>query len=883
VPPEPARWIYWLFRVARFRVSEAELGDMQEEYARGNRSAFWLIRQILSAIRKPQPDVVFNERRTGMLSNFWSDLRYTLRTFRRNPGFAVAALVPIALGIGINTGVVSILNNVAFRSLPAPNPTELVNVYQEFQGVKKRRVHGARIMFSMPEYREYRDATRTLSGLAAYSMPWKVTLGGESPRELEGMLVTCNFFDVLERRPAIGIGFTNANCDSPSAPPAVVLSHAAWTSAFAANPDIIRQTIMLNGHSVAVVGVAPEGFDGLELTRAAFFATTSLARGQLERVPILLDFQGDPQLSWLTLLGRRKRDADVSQVRAELAVIAGQIDRQQPGRTTVVNVVPSTALAFPHARREFFSVAAIIILAFGLVLLIACANVANVLLARAANRTREIATRLSLGASRGRLIRQLLTESLAIALLGGAAGSLLAWWSFQMLVAHLSSDLSGDIPQLRIDAYPDLTALCFALGLIAIAALVCGMVPAIQASKPDLQRAMKQGEADAGGQKAGWLRGTLIAVQISVCMVLLISAGLLLRALYAAHTIDPGFDYRNVAVVSYALRGPGWDDARVAAFQGQLMERIRSLPGAQSVAHASKVPLSPGRQQATFRLSVEGDELLVDTNDVSPEYFSLLGIPILRGRNFTATELQGASRAVIVSEATARRYWRGQNPVGRIIVMGAVALEIVGVAKDAHVTHVAETESSYMYLPAGPSAQRGLRMLVRSQTDFAALARGITARTRELDPELVVRVTRLEGNLEYWRGRSRLTAGLSGALSLLALLLALVGVYGVVAYVVNRRRREVGIRLALGATARDVQHLIIRQTSRPIAIGVVIGVAAAAAASRALESVLFGISPFDPIALIGAASFLVSVAVVATILPTRAALKVDPVTALRCE
>ena len=856
---------------------------MQEEYASGNRSGFWLVRQVLSAVRSPQPQVAFNERRTEMLSNLWSDLRYTFRTFRRNPGFAVAALVPIALGIGINTGVFSILNNVAFRSLPVPDPTELVNVYQEFQGVKKRRVHGARIMFSMPEYREYRDATRTLSGLAAYSMPWKVTLGGESPRELEGMLVTCNFFDVLELRPTIGIGFTNANCDSPSAPPAVMLSHAVWTSTFAADPDIIRQTITLNGQSVAVVGVAPEGFDGLELTRAAFFASTSLARGQLDAVPIFLDFQGDPQLSWLTLLGRRKRDADVSQVRAEFAVIAGQIDRQQPGRTTVVNLAPSTALAFPHARREFFSVAAIMIAAFGLVLLIACANVANVLLARAANRTREIATRLSLGASRGRLIRQLLIESLVIAFLGGAAGSLLAWWSFRMLFAYLPSDLPGGISQLRINAYPDLTALCFALGLIVITALVCGMAPAIQASKPDLQRAMKQGEADAGGQRVGWLRGTLIAVQISVCMVLLISAGLLLRALYAAHTIDPGFEYRNVAVVSYALRGPGWDDAGVAAFQRQLMERIRALPGAQSVAHASMVPLSPGRHQDTFRLSAEGDEFLVDTNNVSPEYFSLLSIPILRGRNFTATELQGRSRAVIVSEATARRYWPGLDPVGRTILMGAEPFEIVGVAKDAHVAHVAETESSYMYLPAGPSAQRGLRMLVRSETDFAALARAITAATHELDPALVVLVNRLERNLEYWRGRSRLAAGLSGALCLLALLLALVGVYGVVSYVVTRRRREVGIRLALGATARDVQHLMVRQTFRPIGIGAVIGIVAASAASRALESALFGISPLDPIAFVGAAFFLVGVAVVATVLPTRAALNVNAVTALRYE
>jgi predicted permease len=848
---------------------------MQEEFASGNHSSFWLVRQILSTIRKTQSQVTFDERRPEMLSNFWSDIRYTLRIFRRNPGFAVAAVVPIALGIGINTGVFSVLNNVAFRPLPAPNPTELVSVYQEFQGVQKRRVRGARMMFSTPEYRVYRGTTRTLSGVAAYSMPWTVTLGGQSPQEIEGVLVTCNYFDVLQLRPAIGTGFSSGNCDTRSGPPAVVLSHVLWTRAFAADPEIVGKTITLNGQPVAVVGVAPEGFDGIELTKAAFFASTSLQQG----------FNEDPQLSWLTLLGRRERGADISQVRAELTVVAGQIDRQQPGRTTVLNVAPATSLTFPVARREFFSLAAVVMAAFALVLLIACANVANVLLARAAGRTKEIAVRLSVGASRGRLVQQLLTESLTIALAGGIAGSLLAWWSFQMLLARLPSYLPGDIPQPRIDAHPDLTVLWFGLGLTVITALVCGMVPAIRASKPELHTAMNQDGADFG-RRAGWLRGTLITVQISVCMVLLISAGLLLRALYAAHTIDPGFDYRNVAVVSPALRGPSYDDARVAAFQRQFMERIRSLPGVELAAQVSKVPLSPGRQQATFRLPHQQDEIVVDLNSVSPEYFSLLRIPIARGRTFTAAELQGAPHAVIVSEATARRYWPGQDPVGRFILMGAdrdAPLEVVGVAKDAHVSHVAETESSYMYLPAGPTAQRGLRALVRSDTDFGALARSISAAGRELDPELVVRVDRLEGNIEYWRGRSRLTASLSGALSLLALLLAMVGVYGVVSYVVSRRRREVGIRLTLGATARDVQQLIIRQTLRPIVIGVVIGVAAAAAASRTLESVLFGISPFDLIAFTAAALFLVSVAVVAALLPTREALRVDPVTALRYE
>jgi predicted permease len=806
-----------------------------------------------------------------MLSNFWSDIRYTLSSLRRNPGFAAAALVPIALGVGINTGVFSILNNVAFRPLPAPNPTELVSVYQDFQGGQKRRVHGARMLFSTPEYRVYRDGTRTLSGLAAYSRPWTFTLGGQSPQELEGVLVSCNYFDVLQQWPSVGTGFTKGNCDAPGAPPGVVLSHALWTRAFNANPGIVGQTITLDGQPATIVGVGPTGFDGIDLKKAAFFASSTLQPA----------FNEDAQLSWLTLLGRQARGVDLAHVRAELAVIAAQIDGQQPGRTTALNVAPATTLSFPTARRDFFSLAGVLIASFALVLLVACANVANVLLARAAGRTREVAIRLSVGASRGRLIRQFLTESLTIAFVGGTAGSLLAWWSFQLLLVRLPFYLPGDISQPRIDASPDLTVLLFGLGLTIVTALVCGLAPALQASKPDLQIAVRQ--ETGSGQTAGRLRGTLIAVQISVCMVLLISAGLLLRAVYAAHTIDPGFQYRNVAVVSYALRAPAYDDARAAVFQRQLLERIKALPGVDSAAQVSNVPLSPGHQQASFRLPHQPEDLDVDVNNVSPEYFSLLGIPIVRGRTFEDAELQGPSRVVIVSEATARRYWPGQDPVGRLIEMEGGQLEVVGIAKDAHVLELAEIGSSYMYLPAGSTAQRRLWALVRSETDFVALARTISAAARELDPELVIDVNRLEASLDYWRIRARLTASLCGVLTLLALVLTLVGVYGVVSYMVTRRRREFGIRLTLGATPRDVQRLVVLQTLRPIAVGVAIGIAGAAAASQELRAVLFGISRFDPIAFVGAALFLAGVALAAALVPTRDALRVDPATALRYE
>jgi predicted permease len=378
----------------------------------------------------------------------------------------------------------------------------------------------------------------------------------------------------------------------------------------------------------------------------------------------------------------------------------------------------------------------------------------------------------------------------------------------------------------------------------------------------------------------------LLGVQAAVCMILLISAALLMRALYSAQTSDPDFQYRNVTVVSFALRGGQYeDDGKVARFQHQLLERISALPGVDGIAQVRKIPLSPGRYQSMLKLPGQDQWYEVNVNTVSPSYFSLLEIPLLRGRPFTAADLDESSRSAIITEATARRYWPGEDPIGRPLVMALgpdreVTLEIIGVAGDAQVSQLAATDSSYLYLPASPEAQRGLGLIVRSQLDFAALAPAIRSTARDLDPDLVVRVYRLEENLEFWRTGSRLVAGLSGSISILALLLAALGVYGVVSYVVTRRRREVGIRMTLGATGRDVQRLFLRQTLRPVVNGGAIGIAAAAAVSRILESVLFGISPYDPVAFVGAPLFLLAVAAAASVIPTREALKVDPLVTL---
>jgi predicted permease len=424
----------------------------------------------------------------------------------------------------------------------------------------------------------------------------------------------------------------------------------------------------------------------------------------------------------------------------------------------------------------------------------------------------------------------------------------------------------------------------FGLAITVATAMLCGIVPALRASKQELHGAMKQDSAQMKARPGGWLRGALISIQVAVCMVLLISSALLLRALQATYSLDPGFKYQNVAVVSVDLRGPQYSDATAEVFRKQMIEQLASLPGVRAVAQVSKVPLSPGRSQGTFRLPAQEQTHEFDVNAVSPDYFAVLGLPIVRGRTFTRAELDRGARAAIVTEATARRFWPGQDPVGRTIVAASspeTVLEIVGVVRDAHMSNVANTESTYLYLAAGPSVQRRLTLLVRGETDFDPLARSIGSMIKTLDAGLLAQVQPLRANLDFWRTVSRSVAVLSGSLSALALGLASIGVYGVVSYTVTRRRREVGIRMALGASPRAVQALVLRETLRPIGAGVLLGVLAAAASSQLLERGLFGISPFDPVAFAAAAIFMLTVATMATVLPTRNALKVDPVDALR--
>jgi predicted permease len=737
-------------------------------------------------------------------------------------------------------------------------------------------------MFSVPEYRTLRDGTRSLSGLAAFTRYWTVTLGGDAPREVNGALVSCNYFDVLRIAPALGPGFTAANCDAPDAPPAVVLSHSLWTAAFASDRDIVGRTIPLNGRAVTVAGVAPEGFGGIDLAQVSFFVPLSMqdVLRPDER------FYLDPDTSWLTLVGRRTEGTTTAQVRAELGLVARMIDRQQPGRTTTLIVEPARALSMPQARHDIFQLAAVVSAAFGLVLLIACANVANLLLARGAVRQKEIAVRLSLGVGRGRLVRQLMTESLLIAGAGTIVGSLLARWSFQGLLALFVSLAPGQIPALRLDAGLNLHVIAFAIAIAGVTTLAFGLVPALQASRLDIQTLLNRDTAGAGRRATGWLRGALIGVQAAVCTILTIAAALLLRAAYVTETLDPGFAYRDVAVVSFDTRGMGYEPQQAVTFRRALIDRVQGLPGVASIAEAGKTPLSAGDMQTAVRRTAGDAWQEIDFNIVSPEYFAVVHVPIVRGRTFTAAERVTGANAVIVTEATARRFWPGEDAIGRTLRMALDpdrdrALEVVGVAADAQVARIADTTTPCMYLPADAASADARHLLVRSAGDPAALGRSVRAIARELAPGLVVSVAPLEQNLDLWRGLSRVIAGVSGSLSVLALLMAAVGIYGVVAFVVSRRLREMGIRMILGAALGDVRRLILRQTLRPVVLGLIAGMAGAAAVSRVLDSVLFGVSPLDPVSFAAAPLLLLVIAIAAGLTPTRRLLAIEPAAVLR--
>jgi macrolide transport system ATP-binding/permease protein len=820
------------------------------------------------------------------LEQLLQDARFGLRTLWRSPGLTIAAVLAIALGIGVNVGVFSVLNGLALRLLPIPHAEQIVSLNQIFHGRFTRNTHNGANRFSYAEYLDYRDHNHVFTGLVAYDDSIQATLAGGTARQVLGTAASCNYFDVLSEHPAQGRGFVNSDCAAPGENAVVVVSNDFWRGSFAADPSLVGKRITLNRNAYTVVGIAPPGFTGTEPIASAFWVPITMQK-------ILepgLDRLADDNLSWLALLGRTQPGITMQQVHADLEVIAGRLDQRRPGRTTSLAVGKATFFSSPEEREFLLPAASVVLAAFALVLLIACANVANLLLARATVRHKEIALRLSIGASRWRLVRQLLTESLLLALAGGLLGSLIAFWSSRTIVRLVTSHLPKDLPSnLTLNVAADMRVFAFALLLTLLTGVAFGLIPALQCSRLDLNTAVKgEGTSSVSGTRSGrFLRNALVSAQVAVCMVLLLAAGLLLRGLYYAQTVDPGFEEKNVAQMYLNLRAQGYDERRATAFIARLRERIAALPEVVEVAQAECAPLSHDISGGGFTIPGRADKIGIEYNHVSPNYFSVVGIPIVRGRGFTATEGLNPS-GVIVTESTAQRLWPGEDPLEKTLrgyTEGETGAEfsVIGVAKDAQVSHLGKLDTSYLYFPAGPQDDSRSYVLVRYATGFKDVSNGIRQAVRSLDPDVSVDVIKLEDNLEIWRAPSRIVAALSGALGVLALLLASIGVYGMVSYSVSRCVREIGIRIAVGATGADVVRLVLRQAMRPVLIGALVGIVLCAGVSQVLSSMLFGLSAHDPIAFICVPVFLLAVALIASSIPARRAMRVDPMIALRCE
>jgi len=819
------------------------------------------------------------------LEQLLQDVRFGIRTLLRTPGLTVAAVMAIALGIGINVGIFSVLNGLALRLLPLPRAHELVSVNQifHFQGRGDRSIHNDSSWFSYSEYLDYRDHNHVFDGLVAYEPFVEATLRGVDARQVLGTAASCNYFSVLIEHPAYGRGFVESDCAGRGSNAVAVLSDDLWRGKFAADPALVGKKIILNQTAYTVIGIARPGFTGTEPIPSAFWVPITMQQA-LEPGR---DRLSDDNMSWLAMLGRIRPGVTMQEVRADLGLIAGRRDHGHTGpkRTTSLAIHAATFFSSPEQRSTLIPIASVICAAFALVLLIACANVANLLLARDSTRQKEIALRLSMGAGRWRLVRQLLTESLLLSLAGGTVGSVIAFWSFIRITELVTSHLPKGFPPLAVNVGPNLQVLAFALALSLFTGIAFGLLPALRSSRPDLNTAIKgDGTQFGAGKKGGrLLLNTLVGSQVAVCMTLLLAAGLLLRGLYQAQTIDPGFEIKGVATMFMDLGRQGYDRTRATEFMRQFRDRIQDLPGVTAVAQAECAPLSHDFSGSQFTIPGRTGTFPFEYNHISPAYFALLGIPIVRGRNFRPGEAHDA-QGIIVTESTARRMWSGQDPLGKALrEESGREYFVIGVAKEAQVAHLGRSDTNYLYFPAGPEEDSRSYVMVRYSIRFMDVAKSIREVAQSIDPNVSVDVSRLEDYLEIWRAPSRIVAALSGALGALALLLCSIGVYGMVSYSIGRSVREIGIRMALGADGAKVMRHLLWQAMRPVLIGGIVGVVLSAAVSGVLSSMMFGLGTHDPIAFISVPIFLLGVAFVATFIPGRRALQVDPMVALRCD
>ncbi|HKW55991.1 MAG TPA: ABC transporter permease [Candidatus Acidoferrum sp.] len=808
------------------------------------------------------------------------DARYGFRMLSKNRGATAAVIIALALGIGVNTTVFSFVNALLLRP-PAlvKAPERLLEVW-----LHNPRSSGAEgyLPLTYPDYVYHRDHNQSFEGMLAFDGDPHLVIWNRSGegQVVLGQLVSGNFFSLIGVNAVLGRTIS-AQDDRPTNPqPVVVLGHGFWRQNFRSDPAIIGKTLVLNGTSYSVIGVAPAGFAGLLVGfEPDFWAPLTMVAQVTRDTGRLSNWQGH----WLFAAGRLKPDASLSGARAEASVLEHQIETGHPElkRNLDATVFPATLIPGPY-RIYVSGFSALLMTVFGLVLLIACANVASFLLARATVRAREMAVRSALGAGRGRLIRQMLVESTLLSLLAGLAGLILAYWAAPLLVALKPASLPITL-RLPIDW----RVLAFTLMVSLICGVAFGLAPAFRSTKVQVASNLKD-ERQAAGYRKSRLRSFLIAGQIATCTILLVGATLCVRSLRNASSIDPGFNTQHVIAATLDPGSLGYSEAQVRSFYDQLSEHVRALPGVTAASFTDHLPLGTNREQGSLTDVAhsevsKSDALSADILRVAPDYFQTMGISLLRGRDFTSPENVQSSGVAIINEALSKRFWKNQDPIGRRMnFFGAKSsMEVIGVVPTGKYRTLGEDPTPVVYLPQ----LRARRTLVaRTSGDPAIALESIRHEIYAVDPKIAA--TDLETMQQYMSlplFPARTTGLLLGVSGGMALALTVIGLFGVISYIVFQRTHEIGVRMALGAQRRDILSLVVRHGLVLTVIGLVIGLGIAFAATRFLSSLLYGIAPTDPTTFIGVALLLCLVTALACYLPARRAMRVDPVVALRYE
>ncbi len=816
------------------------------------------------------------------MHDFVQDLRFAFRQMARKPGLTLFAVLSLALGIGANSSIFSLVNAILFRELPAVRPEELVDVFSGREGEYQYAT------WSYPDYVDARQWNKVFTEFAAINITLATFDDGKKTELLFGEQVTGNLFRMYGIEPTIGRGFRPEEDVTLGTHPVVVLGHRCWTERFEADPKIVGKAIKLNGQFLTVIGVAPEIFKGSFPGLVSDFWVPMHVGAAMASLNSLTE-RGSRSLF---AKARLAPGITIEEAQSQMTALTGRLRKAYPvedeGLTTTL--VPTREVVLnPGIDGPIFGVAGLLMGIVGLVLLIACSNIANLLLVRASQRRREIAVRLALGASRGRLIRQLLTESVLLALMGGAAGLVIAVWTARLIVAFkppLPIPINLDVPL-------DGRILAFTLGVALLTGLICGLAPALQSTRPEVVTALKDEEVGLlrRHRKLG-LRNLLVVAQVATSALLLVGAGLFLRSLGNAQSIDPGFGLRKGVTVQFALElGSAYDETRGRAFYDGLLERVRTLPGVKSASMIEHLPLGLNVNISSIEIEGrpkprKGEELSVDRSRARPGYFSTMGIPLVAGRDFAETDRPGMPQVAVVNQTAARQYWPGQDPLGKRLRFGEDGewMTVVGVVRDGKYRTLGESPRPFLYPNSLQQYSSFMTLVAATDGNEKALEERIRRELDAIDPNLPIfdRATMSE-HLSVMLFPARLGAGLLAVFGLLGLLLAGIGLYGVVAASVARRTREMGIRMSLGARRGDVLALVVREGMTLTLVGLAVGLGLALLATQVLQGFLYGIGTRDPLTFAAVAAVLGSIALVANLVPAERATRVEPVVALKTE